>query len=114
MNKYLATVRISGQLVKTIVFAESTIHARLLLQYKYGMNSIASSPALVNVVDEGDTALLDSKIPTIKPQPPMSIPQARINSLKQGVTRSKEQLNVERERQHKQRAVERTRQQQQR
>jgi len=114
MNKYLATVRISGQLVKTIVFAESTTHARLLLQYKYGMNSIASSPALVNVVDEGDTALLDSKIPTIKPQPPMSIPQARINSLKQGVTRSKEQLNVERERQHKQRAVERTRQQQQR
>jgi hypothetical protein len=114
MNKYLATVRISGQLVKTIVFAESTIHARLLLQYKYGMNSIASSPALVNVVDEGDTALLDSKIPTIKPQPPMSIPQARINTLKQGVARSKEHLNVERERQHKQREVERTRQQQQR
>lgn len=61
-----------------------------------------------------DTALLDSKIPTIKPQPPMSIPQARINSLKQGVARSKDQLNVERERQHKQREVERTRQQQQR
>jgi hypothetical protein len=70
------------------------------------MNSIASSPALVNEVDEGDTALLDSKIPTIKPQPPMSIPQARINSLKQGVARSKEQLNLERERQHKQRSAE--------
>ena len=114
MNKYLATVRISGQLVKTIVFAESTIHARLLLQYKYGMNSIASSPALVNEVDEGDRALIDSKIATIKPQPPMSLPQARINTLKQGVERSKEQLNVERERQHKKREVERKRQQLQR
>ena len=44
----------------------------------------------------------------------MSIPQARINTLKQGVARSKEHLNVERERQHKQREVERKRQQQQR
>jgi hypothetical protein len=114
MNKYLATVRISGQLVKTIVFADSTTHARLLLQYKYGMNSIASSPALVNEVDEGDTALIDSKIPTIKPQPPKSLPQARINSLKQVVARGKDQLNVERERQLKQLEAERKRRQQQR
>jgi hypothetical protein len=44
----------------------------------------------------------------------MSIPQARINSLKQVVARGKDQLSVERDRQHKQREVERKRQQQQR
>jgi hypothetical protein len=111
MNKYLAAVRIGGQLVKTIVFADSTTHARLLLQYKYGMNSIAASPTLTKDVGEGEAALLDSTIPTIKPQPPMSLAQARISALKQGVERSKEQLHAERERQHKQREAERTRKQ---
>ena len=111
MNKYLAAVRIGGQLVKTIVFAESTTHARLLLQYKYGMNSLAASPTLIKDVGEGEEALLDSTIPTIKPKPPMSPAQARINSLKQGVERSKEQLHAERERQKKQREAERTRKQ---
>jgi hypothetical protein len=44
----------------------------------------------------------------------MSLPQARINSLKQVVARGKDQLNVERERQLKQREAERKRKQQQR
>jgi hypothetical protein len=111
MNKYLVSVRVGGQLVKTVVFADSSTHARLLFQYKYGMNSIAASPALVKEEGDADEALLDSTIPTIKPQPPMSPAQARINSLKQGVERSKEQLHAERERQHKQREAERTRKQ---
>lgn len=109
MNKYLVTLRVGGQLVKTVVFADSSTHARLLCQYKYGMNSIAASPVRV---DEDDT-LLDSTIQPIKPKPPMTPAQGRINALKQGVERSKEQLHAERERQHRQREAERTRQQQQ-
>lgn len=107
MNKYLVTLRIGGQLVKTVVFADSTTHARLLCQYKYGMNSIATSPVRV---DEDDT-LLDSIIKPIKPKPPMNPAQARINALKQGVERSKEQLRTERERQRQQREAERKRKQ---
>ena len=106
MNKYLVSLRINGQSVKTVVFADSTTHARLLCQYKYGMNCMAASPVRV---DEAN-ALLDN---TIKPKPPMTPAQARLNALKQGVERSKEQLHAERERQHKQREAERTRQQQQ-
>jgi len=102
MNKYLATVRIGGQLVKTIVFADSTIHARLLLQYKYGMNSVAVSPVQTN---EEDT-LLDS---TIKPIKPLTPQQARINSLKQNVERDRQQLQAERDRQRKHRDAERLR-----
>ena len=103
MNKYLVTVRIDGKLVKTAVFADSTIHARLLCQYKYGMNSIAVSPVRVDEAED-DSTLLDS---TIKPKPPTTPAQARINSLKQGVERSREQLHAERERQRQQRETER-------
>jgi hypothetical protein len=42
-------------------------------------------------------------IKPIKPKPPMSPSQARINGLKQGVERSKQQLKAERERQRQQR-----------
>ena len=108
MNKYLVTVRVGGQLVKTAVFADSTIHAKLLCQYKYGMNSIAVSPVRVDEADD-DSTLLDS---TIKPKPPTTPAQARINSLKQGVERSREQLHAERERQRQQREAERKRKQQ--
>jgi hypothetical protein len=107
MNKYLVTVRVSGQLVKTAVFADSTIHAKLLCQYKYGMNSIAVSPVRVDEAED-DSTLLDS---TIKPKPPATPAQARINSLKQGVERSREQLHAERERQRQQREAERRRKQ---
>lgn len=43
----------------------------------------------------------------IKPKPPMTLPQARINGLKQGVARSKQQLKQEQERQRQQRENER-------
>ncbi len=109
MNKYLVTVLIDGKLVKTAVFADSTIHARLLCQYKYGMNSIAVSPVRVDEAED-DSTLLDS---IIKPKPPTTPAQARINSLKQGVERSREQLHAERERQRQQREAERKRKQQQ-
>ena len=109
MNKYLATVRVGGQLVKTIVFADSTIHAKLLLQYKYGMNSIATSPVQTNEGDD-DNTLLDN---TIKPKPPLSPEQARLQGLKNNVERDRQQLQAERDRQRRQRDAERLRKQQQ-
>ena len=39
----------------------------------------------------------------IKPKPPMTLPQARIQGLKKGVERSREQLKQEQERQRQQR-----------
>ena len=46
-------------------------------------------------------------IKPIKPKPPMSLAQARINGLKQGVERSKQQLKTEREIQRQKRDNER-------
>ncbi len=50
-------------------------------------------------------------IKPIKSKAPMSLPQARIHGLKQGVERSKLQLKQERERQRQQREAERLRKQ---
>jgi hypothetical protein len=47
MNKYVASLRLKGQSVKTAVFADSQTHARLILQYQFGMDSIVSAPKQV-------------------------------------------------------------------
>ena len=50
MKNYIATIRIRGRQVRTRVWADDPIHARLLLQYLFGMNSLAAGPVLA----EGD------------------------------------------------------------
>jgi hypothetical protein len=84
MNKYIAAVRVKGQIVKTIVFAESQIHARLILQYQFGMNSVVSSPAQI------------SEVKTIKPLTP---DQQRIKSMQARVKQDQEAIKAERARQ---------------
>lgn len=81
MKDYIATVRIKGNLVKTVVHAESQIHARLLLQYQYGLDSISASPVLAE---------------TLKPKTPE---QLRIDSLKAAKERAGDALAAERQRQ---------------
>lgn len=48
MNTYHAVITIKRQPIKTAVFANSVIHARLILQYQFGMNSILIGPILLN------------------------------------------------------------------
>ena len=81
MKDYIATVRIKGNIVKTVVHAESQTHARLLLQYQYGWDSIVASPVLRE---------------TIKPKTPE---QLRIDSLKASKDRAADALSAERQRQ---------------
>ncbi len=49
MKTYIASVRIKGTTVKTVVPADSYTHAKLLLQYLYGMNSIVAAPVITEV-----------------------------------------------------------------
>jgi len=84
MNKYLASVRIRGQTVKMAVFADSMIHARLILEYQFGMNSLATIPVQVNEAG------------TIKPQTP---DQARLAALKRQKDNVAKQIEAERDRQ---------------
>ena len=100
MNKYIATVRINGQLVKTLVFATNVIHARLLIQYQFGMSSISGNPTKTEANTIGYT-LLDDVVRAHKPLAPQ---QARIKSLQQQKDNAIKQLKAERDRQKIQRA----------
>lgn len=84
MNKYLASVRVKGQTVKMAIFADSSIHARLILKYQFGKNSSTSSPVQVNEAN------------TIKPMTP---DQARIKSMQDRVKRDQQAVKAERARQ---------------
>ena len=85
MNKYVASVRVKGQLVKTVVFSESQLHARLILQYQFGFNSLASTPTQVSEA--------------IKPIQPLTPQQSRIDGLKRQKETITKQLKAERDRQ---------------
>jgi len=100
MNKYLASVRVNGRSIKTWVFADSALHARLLIQYQFGMNSLTASPVLAEGDAEG-YAQLDEVVKTYKPLTPQ---QARIRSLQTQKQNISKQLRAERDRQKIQKA----------
>lgn len=98
MNKYLATVRVKGQTINTIVFADSPFHARLILEFQFGIGSVVSSPTQTSKTCEGYLTL-DEAIAAIKPIKPLSPPQARIDSLKKQKYAISTNLKTERNRQ---------------
>lgn len=83
MNKYLLSIRIKGQIVKTTIEADSAIHARLLGEWHYGIGSVASTPSK-----------LEEELGA--PQTPQ---QARIKSLQTQKDNLSKQLKAERDRQ---------------
>jgi len=80
MNKYQASVRVKGQLVKTAVFADSPVHARLILQYQFGMDSIVSYPTAI------------TEVATIKP---LTADQQRIKSMQAKVKQDQAAVKAE-------------------
>jgi hypothetical protein len=47
MNKYQSEVKVSGFLIKTIVYADNPTRARLLLQQQFGVNNVLTIPKKV-------------------------------------------------------------------
>lgn len=91
-------MRINGACVKTIVFAENTLHATLILQYQFGMDSITHFPTLTNE-DDADGISLEEAKGLIKPKKPLTPQQARIDSLKKQKDNISNQIKSERNRQ---------------
>ena len=125
MNKYLVTLRLKGQLIKTAVFADSSTHARLICEYQFGLGCLNGSPTQLS--SEGhDYPLLDDLTPastssvklhtpkspqapkpaTIKPIKPQTPDQMRVTQLKANVDRQKDALKRERENQKRQKEAE--------
>ena len=42
LKKYLATVKIKGTQAKTVIYAETTTHARLMLEKQFGQSNVVS------------------------------------------------------------------------
>ena len=98
MNKYLATVRVKGHTVRTMVFADSSLHARLILEYQFGIGNVVSNPTQSSKANE-DFTPLDEVIGTIKPIKPMNPQQAKLDSLKKQKEVASNSLKDERDRQ---------------
>ena len=108
MKRYVVAVKISGQIVRTVVDAENPVHAELLAQYRFGINSLVGRPRLVAegevrypTLDDVVAALENLQpIKPIKPIKPAATPeQSRINMLKQSKQRADAALKSERDRQ---------------
>ena len=120
MNKYLVTLRLKGQLVKTAVYADSTTHAQLICEYQFGMGCLSGSPTQIREGGGNHHPLLDDLIgsqppsaSTMKPTAPkpkaikpQSPEQMRISNLKANVDRQKDALRREKDNQRRQREAE--------
>ncbi len=89
MNKYLLSLRIKGQVVKTTIEADSAIHAKLLGEWHYGIGSAVASP---------------TKLEEQSPKTPLTPQQQRIKSLQTQKDNVSKQLKAERNRQKIQKA----------
>lgn len=95
MNQYIATVRIKGQSVRTVVFADDSIHARLILQYQFGMNSVVNNPTVLTREDRAYRSL-EEVLATFKPKTP---DQLNIDTLKNQKDQADKRLKAARARQ---------------
>jgi hypothetical protein len=87
MNKYLVQIRIKSQVVKTVIYADSTIHAKLLGEWHYGIGSVASTPTQIK------------EQATVKPIKPLTPQQARVKALQGQVEKARQAVKVERAKQ---------------
>jgi hypothetical protein len=98
MNKYVATIRVKGTTVRTVVFADSTLHARLILEYQFGIGSIFHSPTVTEGATN-DCLTLDEVVATIKPLKPLTPQHSRLDGLKRQKEIATNNLKAERDRQ---------------
>ena len=98
MNKYILTLRVGGRILKTAVFAESPLHAQLICEYLYGINSVLRTAVRV-AKEDLSVEILDEVAGFLKPIKPLTPQQARIDGLKKQKDNATKQLKAERDRQ---------------
>jgi hypothetical protein len=98
MNKYLASVRVKGQTLRTMVYADSSLHARLILEFQFGIGNVVNTPTLTAKSNE-DYTPLDEVLGTITAIKPMNPQQAKLDSLKKQKEVATNNLQAERNRQ---------------
>ena len=80
MYKYLVSIRIKSQVVKTIIYADSTIHAKLLAEWNYGIGSVTNTPQRLQ---ETQTTPQQQRVNQLKQQLDTAKCTAKITKLNQ-------------------------------
>jgi hypothetical protein len=97
MNKYLATIRVKGQPMQTMVYADSSFHAKLILEYQFGMGNVIGTPAVSNAKESYTP--LEEITASLKPIKSLSPQAARIDFLKKQKAAVSKNLDAERDKQ---------------
>ena len=92
MYKYQAQVKVSGVWVKTIIYADNQLHAKLLAQYQYGTTNVPFAPIKI-----GKNMRFFEFAGAVKK--PLTPDQARIKSMQDQVKKSQKAVKAERARQ---------------
>lgn len=88
-NKYLVPIRIKSQVVKTVIFSDRTIHARLLGERHYGIGSVVTSQTLVR---EQDTSTPNPRLDTLKRQKDNATKALKAERARQKITRAQQEI----------------------
>ena len=112
MKQYKLWVRLNQtQTAFTLVYAENAYAAKQLGEAQYGVGNVLNYTEVSCDQRKYNMRFYELFLKPIKPKPPLTPAQARINSLKQNVQRDKQQLKNEKERQRQQREREQQRKQ---
>ena len=98
MTKYFATVQLQSGLFRIALFADNPLHAKLILEYQFGIGSVIKSP-VVAAYNCKEEILKDGTFGIIKPKKPLSLAQARIENLIKQKDTANKNLKAERDRQ---------------
>jgi hypothetical protein len=84
-----------------MIFAESSLHARLILEYQFGIGNVVSNPTQSTKANEDYTPLEEviGFVKPVKASKPMNPQQAKLDSLKKQKEVASNNLKAERDRQ---------------
>ncbi len=95
MNKYLVAIRIKSQVVKTVIYADSTIHAKLLGEWHYGIGSVASNPTQIR--EQTITAPQNTRLDALKRQKDMASQALKAERARQKIAKAQQQITAARQ-----------------
>lgn len=94
MNKYLVPIRIKGQVVKTVIYADSVIHARLLGEWHYGIGSVASTPTRL---EEQERGVSNTRLDALKRQKDNATQALKAERAREKIQKAQQQITTARQ-----------------
>ena len=95
MNKYLVAIRIKSQVIKTVIYADSTIHAKLLGEWHYGIGSVANTPTQIR--EQTLVAPQNTRLDALKRQKDNATQALKAERARQKIVKAQQQITTARQ-----------------